>query len=359
MGTLRDWTRHTVLGLPTRRDLTDLRNAAHVTPQLASPFAPTPDQLQTIVFSDVLGGDYTPLTRGVAMGVPPLARARHMLVGTIASLPLVSLTRDVVDPVQPLWCQRTDGDLSPYHRMLWTVDDLFFYGWSLWALARGAQSDGSQVAAAARVPWHRWGVGPDGVLLVDSQPVNADQVCLIPGPHGGVLNESSVSIRMAADNLQAAANAARNPVPNVDLHYTGDDEYTDDQIDAHIARWSGKRRSQTGGVAWTNKWIEAKPMGSHDGNLLVEGRNADAVDMARIGSVPASTVDASSGDSLTYTTDTTRNQQLLDYGAKLYMDAIAARLSMDDMVPRTRRIAFDVTQLTTLTPTPTGAPTDD
>jgi hypothetical protein len=164
---------------------------------------------------------------------------------------------------------------------------------------------------------------------------------------------------MAADNLQAAANAARNPVPNVDLHYTGEDDLTPEEIDAVVERWTTKRRSATGGVGFTNKYIEAKGLGSHNENLLVEGRQEDAVDMARIGNVPASAVDASSGDSLTYTTDASRNQQLLDYGGQYYMDAITARLSMDDCVPSMRRIAFDTSQFTQLTPNPTGAPTDD
>lgn len=337
-----------------------LDNVGRVSPQLASPFAPDPDQLQSIVYADWFGADYAPVTRATAVSVPALKRARDVLVRTIASMPLITLTGDVRDNPQPRWCQRTDGDLHPWHRMVWTVDDLFHHGWSLWACQRGAESDGSQILHAGRVPFHRWSIGAEGQILVDQLPAKASQAILIPGPHGGVVSDNGVAIRMAADNLQAAANAARNPVPNVDLHYTGDDDLTNTQIDAHIDRWTAKRRSATGGVAWTSKYIEAKPMGSHETNLLTEGRNADAVDMARVASVPAAIVDASSaGASLTYETTEGRNQQLLDYGAQLYMDAIAARLSMDDVVPTMRRTAFDTTQLTQLTPNPTGAPTDD
>ena len=42
-----------------------------------------------------------------------------------------------------------------------------------------------------------------------------------------------------------------------------------------------------------------------------------------------------------------------------YLDAIRFRLSQDDCVPRGHRTAFDLSQFTTLTPTPTGAPTSD
>lgn len=353
--TLLDYLRSTVLGLPGSTG-----NYATVTPQLASPFAPTPDQLQSIVYSDVTGGEYRPVTRASAIAVPAVARMRHLLCGIIASMPLVSMSTDTPDAVQPRWTTRTDGQLSPWHRMLWTVDDHLFYGWSLWAVQRGAVSDGSPVIDALRVPYDRWEVDGDGRILVDRQPARADQAVLLPGPHGGLVNDQGVILAMAADNLRAAASAARNPNPNIDLHYTGDEPMPDADIDTLIGRWATARQGLNGGVAFTNKYVEAKPMGAHDAQLLVEGRNADAVDIARAGSVPAAMLDATSaGASLTYETTEGRNQQLLDYGAKLYMDAIAARLSMDDVVPRGHRIAFDTTQLTSLTPATTGAPTDD
>lgn len=342
-----------LLGKPTTE-------GAYITQQLASPWA-TPDQLQAVVWADVFGTDYTPLTRQVAMAVPAVARMRHLLCGIVARMPLVQLTGDTPNPTQPGWTQRTDGDLSPWHRMLWTMDDHLFYGWSLWACRRGAPTDGSQPLAMARVPWARWKIDTGtGQLLVDNQPVAADQAILLPGPHGGLLNDGQTIIRMAADNLQAAANAARNPNPNIDLHYTGDKPMDETDIQALIKIWSDARRGLNGGVGFTNALVEAKPMGAHDAQLLVDGRNADAVDIARQGSVPASMLDASSaGASLTYETTEGRNQQLLDYGAQLYMDAIAARLSQDDVCPRGQRIAFDTTQLTSLTPNPTGAPTSD
>jgi hypothetical protein len=75
-------------------------------------------------------------------------------------------------------------------------------------------------------------------------------------------------------------------------------------------------------------------------------------------SSPAAMADAEAG-SLTYETTSGRGQQFLDYGAKFYMDPIAARLSMDDVVPRGQRTAFDTGQLTTITPAATGPATED
>lgn len=350
---LRDLFRSTVLGLPTSYATAPY---SRMTPELASPY--TDAQLQAIVWADVTGGAYAPVTRATAMAVPAVAKLRHLLCATIAQQPLLSMTDDTPDENQPLWMQRTDGDLSPWHRMVWTVDDCLFYGWSLWAARRGSATDGSPLLATARVPFDRWHTDADGFIIVDGQKVQGDQAILIPGPHGGMVNESDTIIRLAADNLQAAANAARNPNPNVNLHYTGDDPNYDPTPLIQI--WSDARRGMNGGVGFTNKWVEASVMGSHLDKLLIEGRNADAVDVARAGGIPAGMVDASSaGASLTYETTQGRNQQLLDYGTRFYMDAISSRLSQDDCVPRGHRTAFDSTQFTSLTPTPTGAPTND
>jgi hypothetical protein len=296
----------------------------------------------------------------MAMAVPAVAKARHLLCSVISPLPLLDFVDATRAPEQPLWMQRTDGDLSPFHRMLWTIDDLFFFGWSLWAAKRGAPTDGSPMLAAARVPYDRWNVDSNGFIRVDDQEVLAGQAILIPGPHQGLLNDSSVIIRMAADNLQAAANAARNPNPNIDLHYVGDEPLDTTTRDELIQLWSDARRGLSGGVGFTNKYVEARTLGSHLDKLLIEGRNADAVDVARAAGVTASSLDATAaGASLEYTTATTRNQELLDYGVKFYMDAVTGRLSQDDCVPRGHRSAFDLTEFTTLTPTPTGAPTSD
>lgn len=358
MATLRDLFQTIVLGTRPSESLATSPSYSKMTPQVGSPW--TTGQLSQIVWADIFGGDLQPVTRTMAMAVPAVAKARHVLCSVIGPLPLLSFTGDTQDNPQPLWMQRTDGDLSPFHRMVWTVDDLFHFGWSLWAAKRGAPTDGSPVIAAARVPYERWAIDSDGFVEVDNQRVLAGQAILIPGPHGGLLNDSTTIIRMAADNLQAAANAARNPNPNVDLHYTGDEPLDDTTRDALIQIWSDARRGKNGGVGFTNKLVEARVLGSHLDKLLIEGRNADAVDVARAAGVTASSLDATAaGASLEYTTAATRNQELLDYGVKFYMDAISSRLSQDDCVPRGHRSAFDLTEFTTLTPRPTGAPTSD
>lgn len=333
--------------------------ASHVpVPSVDVAWPGSSDALQAVVWADLLGAEFTPVTREVAMSVPAVARQRHLLAGSLARCPLVDMVGDTVSPVQPTWLYRTDSPVSTYHRMLWTVDDLLFYGWSLWA--RTNDAIGRLPLDAVRVPFERWAFTKTGTIEVDREPVKAAEVILIPGPHEGIIQFGASSIRMAKDNLRAAANAARNPAAHLELHYTGDEPLKTEDRAEYLAEWAKARRGENGGVAWTGKNMELKEHGTHEAALLIDGRNADAVDMSRLVSSPAAMADATNaGASLTYETTDGRNGQFVDYGVSLYADSITARLSLDDCTVRGHRVAFDMATLRNVDAPTTGAPTAD
>lgn len=326
---------------------------------VSRPFGPDTSSLETIVWADLVGIDLLPLTRAEAMAVPAMARARHLLAGSIAGCPLVAIARQadgsdltLTPPDAPTWTYRTDGDVSPWHRMLWTVDDLIFSGWSLWAVDRGSDN---AVTRADRVPMHLWDFDTDGRVLVGGELAPAGSVILIPGPHEGVLQFAARTLRAASKMERAAARHASNPVPSVELRQTVDVQLTDAERDDMLAQWVAARASEDGGVGFSSFGIEAHPLGQVPEQLLVEGRNAASVDVARHVNIPAAMLDATTaGASLTYETTSGRNGQFVDYGVDLYLDAIGARLSMDDVVPRGQRIRLDRSGLTSTTEPATG-----
>lgn len=338
------------VGLRTALRLSKAVADGPVMPQLGSPWAPA-DALSTVVWADLFDMDALPITRAEAMAVPAMARARHLIVGAVAACPLYAYRGDqrLPNAEQPAWMYRTDGAVSPYHRMLWTVDDLLFSGWSLWAVDRG--SDGA-VTAADRVPREWWTFAADGTVLLRDEPAPAGQVVLIPGPHEGVLAFAARTLRSASKLERAAARHAANPVPSIELRQTVDVELTDTERDKLVSDWVAARASEAGAVGFTSYGIEAHALGQVPEQLLVEGRNAAAVDVARHVSMPAAMLDATTaGASLTYETTQGRSGQFLDYGVRLYVDAIRARLSMDDVLPRGQRTVLDTSVLTALVPT--------
>ncbi|SDU50499.1 phage portal protein [Gordonia westfalica] len=328
---------------------------------LASPFAPHPSHLATVAYADIFGGrPPAALTRAEAMSVPAVARSRHLIAGTIGRLPLRVLRGDTVIET-PSWVDRTDSELSPFHRLLWTVDDLMFYGWSLWRVRRGAEG---AVTHADRVPFDGWAFDTSAegatIITVDGDPVPANSVALIPGAHEGLLEFAARAVRHASMLVDAADRAAETPTPNVELHQTTDAPLTKTEISDLVAEWAKARRGVNGGVAYTNKAIEAKFHGEVSAQLLIEGRNAAAVDIARVVGIPASMIDATGPSaSLTYETSQGRNAEFVDYGLAPYMAAITARLGMDDLLPRGQRIEFDLERFTNAALTSLGTQDDD
>lgn len=296
----------------------------------------------------IVAPDWLPaagVTRAQAMSVPAIKRARGIICTSIGRMPLVAYRGDTPLPVQPNWIDRTDGPVSPYHRMVWTVDDLLFYGWSLWAVARGAAGN---VIAADRVPFDQWHIDSDGVIMFTTPdgtqtPADPRSVILIPGSDEGMLAATPQTIRHAADLLAAASKASETPSAYLELHQTNEVPMTDTAVRDLIDRWAAARRGDNGGVAFTSSGVEVKEHGSYSEHLLIEGRNAAALDVARAMSLPGSAIDATVDKaSLNYENAESKAADLIDYGLSAFMSPIVARLGLDDVVPNGVSVRFDL-----------------
>lgn len=312
---------------------------------LASPWRASShlEKITPLVLADVFGTDRAiPMDRAGAMQVPALARARGLIVSTIARVPLVARAADG-SAVDIPWINSTDTEITPFHRMLWTIDDLFFYGWSLWALER---DDDGDVIHAYRVEYGLWTFNDDGVIEVDGVIAADDEVILIPGINDGMLAEANITLSQATRLAAAATRAADNPAAQVELHQTNDAPMTDEQIDKLIRRWTKARRGENGGVAFTTAGIEVKEHGASSEHLLLEGRNASAVDIARHAGIPATMIDATlSGSSLSYQNSSARLVELVTFGLSPLMAAVAAALSNDKLTPPGVVLSFDTTSV--------------
>jgi hypothetical protein len=345
---------------------------------LGSPWAPD-NHLAQVVVADVLGlaAPYA-LTRSEAMRIPAVARARHIIAGTLARIPLAAYRGEtrLTGSAEPSWLAATDGAVSPLHRMLWTADDCLFYGWSCWRVtARETVNGVPDAGFPARMPRLRplvdWRFEPDTgrVLLATPaggwRPAASREVVAIPGPHEGLLVDGLHTLRHAHDLQRAAHNAGRHPHAYLGLKQTSGaplkrrsedpDEVT---VDTVLADWRAARNNpEGGGVAWLGG-VEPHEFGAYDAHLLTEGRNAAAVDVARHASIPSDLIDATVPESsLHYSTSRDNDRRFIDYGLGFYMSCLSARLSQDDVTPRGQRVAFDLEEwLAGSGAAPAGAP---
>lgn len=296
------------------------------------------------------------LSRQEALSVPAVAKGRQVLIGQIAKLPLRAYRGDqLVDP-QPTFLYRTEGIVSPWHRMCWTIDDLIFYGWSLWGVRRGSAG---QILSASRVPIWRWRV-EDGVILLDDEPVDQDTVILIPGPQEGLIDMAARTLRGAVELESSALKRAKNPIPMIVLQDTEGQLDDDDEIDELRFGFMDARDDDAGGVAYAPQRIKPEALGQISPDLFVSGRNFYKLDIANFFGLPAALFDASpSTASLTYSARDDARNELDDLSVEYWSDPIDQRLSQDDVVPSGQRVRFDRTDTTTTQPSPTGPITED
>lgn len=328
---------------------------------VVSPWADS-SNLQAIVWADYLEGTHEPVTRTEAMSIPAIKRARLIITSDAARSPLGVLDADD-QPQEAAWLHSSGVGVSPQHRIVWTVDDLIHYGWSLWLVQRAAPDTSAQIQEAARCPfeWWRFGEGDQaGQVLVHGQPIPDHVALLIPGFHDGIVRDNPRSIRAARELEVAAAFRAANPIPAMELHQTTPDTMSRNERLQIVADWTAMLRENGGSVAYTPMSMQAIPHGDAGTDLLIQGRNASAVDAARVVGIPASMVDASNvNSSLTYETLTGRGSEYLDHTLPLYLGPIEARLSLDDVTPPGTRVRADTSALIRSTETPTGTTMED
>lgn len=323
----------------------------------------TQGQLSQIVWSDIFGSEAKFVSRADAMSIPAVAKARQILVSTIAKFPLRALNADNVDVTADYpWLFETSGEVSWWHTMAWTIDDLIFSGWSLWGVERDANGG---IVKAERCPIERWQVNPEGVIQIADASGNyvdaeADSVILIPGPFEGLLKVASRTIRAGAKLETSVLSKSQNPIPAIELHATTDDPLEPDEVLALVDAWAAARGDENGAIAFTPHNIEVRAHGSTEASLLIEGRNFLRIDVGAFLGIPAALMDASlSTASLTYSTQEGQRNEFADFTLPYWVEPIQHRLSMDDVVPSGTRVRFDFGTLYAPVQEPTGAPVGD
>lgn len=322
---------------------------------IVSPWAGA--QLSQIVWSDIFGVEANMISRAEAMTIPAVAKARQILVSTIAKYPLIA--QDNGQDVTPshAWLQATDGEVSPWHRMAWTIDDLIFFGWSLWGVERDANGE---ITKADRCPIERWTIDPDGQVRIDDVVAEEGSVILIPAPFEGLLKVATRTLKGGAKLEASWVGKATNPIPAIELHATTDDPLETDEVLALVQAWADARNDVNGAIAFTPHNVTAIAHGSAEPSLLIEGRNFLRIDVGAFLGIPAALMDASlSTASLTYSTQEGQRNEFADFTLPYWLEPIQQRLSLDDVVPAGQRVRFDLSDLYTTTPSPTGATTED
>lgn len=317
--------------------------------------------LSPAVYRDIFGVNAVdaPVDRTSALTIPAVAKGLSLVTSALSQCPLRTYEAEAEVESDP-WLYATDGAVAPQYRLAFIVEDLVLNGWSLVIVDR---DEADKILSGDRVRPDLWKFDELGNVLIGDEIVDPATYILIKGPHDGILNTGRRTLRAAINLENAWIRTVRNPIPATVLQQVGDDELEDDEIDDLLSDWRAARQDPDGAVAYIPANIKVEALGSVIADVLVEARNASAVDIARLIGVPAVSLDAGAvQSSLTYSNQEVANGLTLPlYGLAPYANAIGAALSMDNVVAPGRRIALDMTQLMAdaATISRSGAPTKD
>ena len=151
--------------------------------------------------------------------------------------------------------------------------------------------------------------------------------------------------QIAMDTAYKLDNAARrfstNEIAAGYLQQRGGEPMSAEDLGELAAGWASARRNNSIGAL--NEFVEWKEFSSDPSKLqLVEARQYQALELARLANIPPYLVGAPTGTGMTYQNALQARQDLYLFGAKPYIDCIQETLSGDNVIPRGRHIEFDL-----------------
>ena len=286
------------------------------------------------------------ISRKDAMSVPSVARARNLICGTVASIPLEyykTSTGEVIAP--PRWIKQLSKNQPSFVTLTWIVDSLLFYGVAYLIVTERYAEDG-RPASFEWVANNRITFTTDvnGVMIdqyyYDSAPISMNDIVTIQGFDEGVLERSARTIQAAIDVDRAAAQNSANPQPAGFLKNTGAD-LPPNEVQGLIAAW--KRARQNNSTAYLTSTLDYSPVSFSPKDMMYnEAVQNLSTQIARAMNVPAYYLSADQNTTMTYANVQDERKQFYALSIEPYIQAIQSRLSMDDISTSGHEVRFAV-----------------
>jgi len=286
------------------------------------------------------------VSRHDAMTVPSVARARNLICGTVASIPLEyykTSTGGVIAP--PRWIKQLSKNQPSFITLSWIVDSLLFYGVSYLLVTERYAEDGRPASfewvSNSRVTFT---TDLEGIMVtqyyIDMTPVAMNDIVTIQGFDEGVLDRSGRTIQAAIDVDRAAALNSANPQPAGFLKNSGAD-LPPSEVQGLISAW--KRARQNNSTAYLTSTLDYSPVSFSPKDMMYnEAVQNLSTQIARAMNVPAYYLSADQNTTMTYANVQDERKQFYALSIEPYVQAIQARLSMDDISTAGHEVKFCV-----------------
>jgi len=322
--------------------------------QAAVGFAPGYSSQNTGV--NMIGQYYTYIegeARNRAVSVPAINRARDLMASVIGCMPLRMYNERFMDGraekvyLDPRsWLRRPDPTVPYNFLMAWTFDDLFFYGRAFWYItsrtADGYPASFTRLPAGSIQTTDQAGpvwFAPSNQVYFQGGEIDPANLVQFLSPTQGLVYSAPGAIETAL-KIEAARNRnASSSIPAGVLKQTDGEPLSAQELTDIAAQFNAARA--TNQTAALNQYLDYQPTTTTpDKMLLIESANYSALEAARLANVPPYLVGVSTG-SYSYQSSQQARADLYIFGVKLYAEAIAATLSMDNVLPRGTYVEFD------------------
>jgi phage portal protein BeeE len=335
-------------------------NKAAISPppaKAAAAGAMNPGYNSSNVGANMIGQYYTyreGQLRAEAISIPAISRARDLLASVIGCMPLQmynemwngeEMERVYIAPRS--WLRRPDPTVPYNFLMSWTFDDLYFYGRAFWYItsrtADGYPASFSRLPAGSVTTTDMAGpvwFAPSKEVYFQGGQIDPANLVQFLSPTQGMVYSSQAAIETAIKIQDARARNASSSIPAGVLMQTGGEPLSAQELADLAAAFNSARA--TNQTAALNEFLKYEPTTmSPDKMLLIESANYSALETGgRIGNVPPYLIGVSTG-SYSYQSSQQARMDLLFFGVKLYADAIAETLSMNNVLPNGTFVAFD------------------
>jgi phage portal protein BeeE len=297
--------------------------------------------------------------RNRAVSVPAISRSLNLFKSVIGSMPLrmynerwMDGRREKVYLDPRSWLRRPDPTVPYQFIMGWTLDDLMMFGRAFWYItsrtADGYPASYTRLPAGSITTPQMAGpvwFAPANEVYFNGGMVDPDNLVQFLSPAQGLIYSAPGAIETAL-KIEAARNRnAASAIPAGTLYQRGGEPMSAQEL-ADLASAFNAARA-TNQTASLNEFVEYKETSmTPDKMLLIESANYSALEAARLANVPPYLVGVSTG-SYSYQSSQQARADLYIFGVKLYAEAIAETLSMDNVLPRGTYVEFDSTDYLT------------
>lgn len=283
------------------------------------------------------GGALAPrISRAAALQVPAVLRARNLIAGTLARLPihLRNKERRVVEGSEAptTLFDQINPDVPNVVTYAATYEDLLFESISWWRVLE--RNFAEWPTSCEHIDPHSVHVTAEGRIYVNGYEVRDEDVIRFDSPNPPLLIHAARAIRTCLVLDQTASGYANWPVPlgyfspREGRRVNEDEQAIEDMLD----KWEEARSRRV--WAYVPGALEAKSLQFNAEQIqLADQRQHAVLEIARAAGVDPEDLGVST-TSRTYQNAEQRRLDLLDFTLAHYMTAVEQRLSMHDITPR-------------------------